>query len=77
MEEANMGRLQLGIILTILALAGCGNDPFRSFYEGIKNRNESFKKPEERAASPHTPSYDEYKKERDRLLKQNDTDEAP
>lgn len=71
-----MGRLQLGIILTMLVLAGCGSDPFRSFYEGIKNRNESLKKPGERAASPHIPSYDEYKKERDRL-KQNDTDEAP
>jgi len=73
---ANIGRLQLGIILTMLTLAGCGSNPFRGFYEGIKNRNESLKKPEERATLPHTPSYDEYKKELDRL-KQNDTDEAP
>jgi hypothetical protein len=54
--------LLLGLLLV---LAGCA-DPYRAMYEGIMNRNEAKRTPNERALKP-TPSYDEYKKERERL----------
>ncbi len=54
----------LPVFLIVLLLSGCGDDPYRSFYDGIKNRNDATKTPTERARSP-TPSYDEFKKERD------------
>lgn len=52
------------LLLTIL-LAACANDPYRNVYENIKRRNEAMKSPIERVISP-TPSYDAYKKERER-----------
>lgn len=51
--------------LVALLLSACSGDPYRGVYEGIKNRNDAMKTPSERAASP-TPSYDAYKKERER-----------
>jgi hypothetical protein len=50
-------------LLIALVLGAC-TDPARNLYNGIKASNDAKKTPEERAQSP-TPSYDEYKKERD------------
>ncbi len=55
-------RYQL-ILLTALLLAACA-DPYRNLYDGIQNNNDAKRSPSERAISP-TPSYDEYKKERE------------
>ncbi len=52
------------IFATALSLAACGSDPFRDIYEGIKSRNDAQRTPTERAVSP-TPTYDEYRKERE------------
>ena len=62
------------IALLGLALMGC-SDPYRNLYEGIKNNNEAHQSPQDRARSDHPPSYDAYKKERDRLNK-NDGNNA-
>jgi hypothetical protein len=51
-------------LLATFFLTACGNDPYRGFYEGIKNQNESKKTPQEREMNP-TPGYDAYKKERE------------
>jgi hypothetical protein len=50
-------------LLTISMLSACA-DPARNLYNGIKANNDAGKTPEQRATTP-TPSYDEYKKERD------------
>jgi len=50
-------------VLTALLLAAC-SDPARNLYNGIKNNNDAKRSPTERAMTP-TPSYDEYKKERE------------
>jgi len=55
-----------GMVVACIFASGCA-DPSRNLYEGIRIHNESMKTPEERAASPRSPSYDEYKKERDKL----------
>ena len=52
-------------LLATLPLAACMDDPYRSLYDGIRNRNELKKTPIERANYP-SPSYDEYKRERDK-----------
>lgn len=49
--------------LAVLALTACA-DPSRNLYQGIKSNNDAKRTPTERATSP-TPTYDEYKKERD------------
>jgi hypothetical protein len=54
------------LMLACTAVAGCA-EPSRNLYEGIRMHNESMQTPEERANTPPTPSYDEYKKERDKL----------
>jgi hypothetical protein len=46
-----------------LLLVAC-SDPSRNLYEGIKTSNDAKRSPTERAMTP-TPSYDEYKKERE------------
>ncbi len=51
------------LVLTALLLAAC-SDPSRNLYNGIKNNNDAKRSPTERAMTP-TPSYDEYKKERE------------
>lgn len=51
-------------ILIAIALAGCGSDPYRGMYDAVKSRNESTQSPAERSVTP-TPSYDQYKKERE------------
>jgi hypothetical protein len=51
------------ILLTALWLAAC-SDPYRNLYDGIQTNNDAKRSPNERAISP-TPSYDEYKKERE------------
>jgi hypothetical protein len=50
-------------LLVPLLLAACG-DPSRNLYDGIQNNNDAKRSPTERAMKP-TPSYDEYKKERE------------
>jgi hypothetical protein len=58
--------LNLGLILACTVAVGCA-EPSRNLDEGIKMHNESMQTPEERANTPPEPSYDEYKKERDKL----------
>ncbi len=58
-------RAGIMIVLAGLLLAAC-SDPARNLYQGIKLRNEMGKTAEERATSPQPPSYDQYKKERER-----------
>jgi len=53
------------LILVALWLTACANDPYRNLYEGVRNNNEAKRTPSERAAKP-TPSYDAYKKEREK-----------
>ncbi len=62
-----MKGLRLGIttMLAWLLLSAC-SDPARNLYQGIKMGNDAGKTPEERATSPQPPSYDQYKKERER-----------
>lgn len=55
------------VLLTGVLLAACTSDPYRGLYEGIKSQNEGYKTPTERAATPSSPSYDTYQKERDSL----------
>ena len=51
------------LVLTALLLTAC-SDPARNLYNVIKNNNDAKRSPTERAMTP-TPSYDEYKKERE------------
>lgn len=67
-----MGWRIFWLVLTGVIAASCA-DPSRNLYNGIKMRNESMQTPEERAASP-TPSYDQYRKERDKLEKGDSAD---
>lgn len=50
-------------LFSVLVLVGCA-DPARNLYEGIKANNDAKRTPTERAVTP-TPSYDQYKKERE------------
>jgi formaldehyde-activating enzyme involved in methanogenesis len=60
-------RLSTGLtLLMFLLLAGCSSNAKRAFYEGIKNQNEAYKTPAERAMNS-SPSYDEYSKEKQKL----------
>lgn len=52
------------LLLTVLLLTACAEDPYRNLYEGIKGNNEAKRTPDERAASP-LPDFDSYKKERE------------
>jgi hypothetical protein len=60
-----MSKLNCIICLATLLAAACTTDPYRGLYDGIKNSNDAKRSPSERAVSP-APSYDSYKKERDR-----------
>lgn len=60
-----MTKTHVLILLTGTILSACRGDPFQGVYEGIKAQNESRQTPSERAMTP-TPSYDAYKKERDK-----------
>ena len=51
------------VFLAALILTACA-DPARNLYDGIKANNDAKRSPSERAMTP-TPSYDEYKKERE------------
>jgi len=51
-------------LIAILLLAACSEDPSRHLYEGIKGSNDAKRSPNDRAMAP-SPSYDEYKKERE------------
>jgi hypothetical protein len=51
------------VLLAALSLTACA-DPARNLYDGIRNNNDAKKTPSERAMTP-TPTYDEYKKERE------------
>ena len=51
------------VMLAALSLTACA-DPARNLYDGIKANNDARRSPNERAMTP-TPSYDEYKKERE------------
>ena len=76
MKRVNVRWLSKSGVLVCLAFAACTSDPFQGIYEAIKNRNEALKTPAERATSPPTPSYDAYKKERERM-QHDDTNQAP
>ncbi len=52
------------VLLAALGLASCAGDPYQGLYEGIKGNNDAKRTPTERATTP-TPSYDDYKKERE------------
>lgn len=52
------------VSMTVLLLAACSGDPFQGLYEGIQANKDAKRSPNERAMAP-TPSYDQYKKERD------------
>ena len=51
-------------LIAILLLAACSEDPSRNLYQGIKASNDAKRSPNDRAMAP-SPSYDEYKKERE------------
>lgn len=55
----------ISIALASLALTACSGDPYRGLYEGIKAQNDANRSPQERAITP-APSYDAYKKEREK-----------
>jgi hypothetical protein len=63
LKGANMKRIFF--LLAALALAACSSDPYQGLYEGIKSGNDAKRTPNERAVSP-APSYEEYKKEREK-----------
>ncbi|MGV8933266.1 MAG: hypothetical protein ACOH1I_01490 [Gallionellaceae bacterium] len=54
------------IFLMLVLMAGCSSNTKRAFYEGIKNQNEAYKTPAERAMNP-SPSFDTYTKEKGKL----------
>ena len=62
-----MGWQIKAILFTLIFLAACSNNVNRGLYEGFKSQNDGYKTPNERVTSPPAPSYDVYKKERDRL----------
>ena len=76
MNRINVRWLGKSGVLVCLALAACTSDPFQRIYEAIRNRNEALKTPAERASSPRMPSYDAYKKERERM-QHDDTQKVP
>jgi len=59
-----------GAMLACLLLAGCSDNMNRAFYDGLKNKNDAGKSPNERAMTT-APNYGTYQKERE-SLKQND-----
>ena len=61
-------------LLTVVFLTGCAGSMEHAFYNGIQNRNEGHKTPDERAMNP-VPSYHIYKKEREGLNKKIPADE--
>ena len=65
-------------LLLIPLVAACGADPYKRVYENIKNREDNFKSPGERALTP-TPNYEIYRKEREVLKHQTvpEKDESP
>jgi hypothetical protein len=52
------------LLLAVLGLAAACSDPYRRIYENMRSVRDSKRTPAERAISP-SPSYDEYKKERE------------
>lgn len=54
------------VFLATLLMAGCSSNTNRAIYESIKTQNEINKSPAERAMTA-TPSYSDYKKERESL----------
>lgn len=53
-------------LLLIPLVVACGGDPYKRVYDNIKNREDNFKSPGERALTP-TPNYEIYRKEREVL----------
>ncbi len=56
------------LLLNAALLTGCASSMEHAFYNGIQNRSEGYKTPDERAMNP-VPSYHIYKKEREGLNK--------
>ena len=65
---------RVAIFLTAVYLTGCANSMEHAFYNGIQNQNEYFKTHDERAMNP-SPSYNNYRKERESLTKKVPADE--
>lgn len=61
----------ISLLLAFTLSAGCSGKMNRAFYEGIKTQNEAKKTPAEHAMAP-TPSFDNYRKERE-SLKRNES----
>ena len=59
---------RLLVLPIALLLVACA-DPARNLYDGIKNNNDAKRSPSDRAMSP-TPSYDEYKREREGKIRE-------
>lgn len=55
---------RLLFLLTALLLSACSSNPFKDMYESIMHQIDVKRTPMERQAAP-TPSYDQYKKERE------------
>ena len=62
------------LIAMFVLISGCAGDLEHRVYDNIKNRDDRFKSPTERAMSP-TPSYEAYRKERESLKKNPTKDE--
>ena len=70
-RSARMRFMSLLLIGTLLAASGCTSErAAQNVYEGIQNRNESLKTPQEKASEPPPPSYPDYEKERQGQLRQ-------
>ncbi|MCX7179929.1 MAG: hypothetical protein NTX56_14580 [Proteobacteria bacterium] len=60
--------MKIGLfVITGFLAAGCSTNLAQNVYEGIQNRNESLKTPEEKSATPAPQSYRDYEAERNRL----------
>ena len=56
------------LVLVCLQVAACSTDRLaQNVYEGIQNKNQSLKTPEEKSSAPAPQSYQDYEAERNRL----------
>ena len=56
------------MIIALVFACGCSTDrATQNVYEGIQNRNEALKTPQEKASEPPPQSYPDYERERKQL----------